>query len=573
MFNKKLGLSLYCAMLAATPTLAKPPSFVDDLVTTATYDVNSMREACTTGVAAKWMVFSIFEGEIDYEQLIVRNGTAALNTSKYMNSFIAWDGGSTLIGRVDAITPAWHGLGLSGKAGFPVVCMNEPLTGTTNMPYTDDDICIYGGYSFNQFELTFKDGVNDGYGYQFGPDFGPGFRGVDDDGNGSTDDDANCADGPDGAPGYAGVDDDGNGTTDEINERYFCACGLDPPSECSGVDDVLGPNGLNQSQMRRAGEYLTLGSDGCPGTCGVDDDGNGITDWLVPVTIDYDTYDDDQDGTTDEIGAAGVDDNANGVTDEPGEADQVPDLGDYGFGDDSDDITGEVLTLIAMRANVGSITALCLMVDASFNDGQFQMQDVFLAQFADVGSGPDEIGPDFYQANQHYSYAFCASGSCYGAQLWLDDDIANPVETVGPGVNTEHLDKNTDNEMAVIFIQAQSGLFTPFSNKTMSGNKYLGDQFWIIQGPPGEEDVIVGSDRDADFDVDGVDFSVFASCFNKAGNPPRTLGCSATDAEAFDADGDGDVDGVDFSRFASCFNKAGNPPRAAGCLPNLTACP
>lgn len=68
-------------------------------------------------------------------------------------------------------------------------------------------------------------------------------------------------------------------------------------------------------------------------------------------------------------------------------------------------------------------------------------------------------------------------------------------------------------------------------------------------------------DRDQDGDVDGVDFAIFASCFNGAGQPPRTSGCSAADAAAFDSDDDGDVDGVDFSEFASCFNKAGNTPR------------
>lgn len=73
------------------------------------------------------------------------------------------------------------------------------------------------------------------------------------------------------------------------------------------------------------------------------------------------------------------------------------------------------------------------------------------------------------------------------------------------------------------------------------------------------------SDRDSDGDVDGVDFSIFASCFNKAGNPPRMLGCNTDAAQAFDYDCDGDVDGVDFSIFASCFNKAGNPPRTIGC--------
>ena len=33
------------------------------------------------------------------------------------------------------------------------------------------------------------------------------------------------------------------------------------------------------------------------------------------------------------------------------------------------------------------------------------------------------------------------------------------------------------------------------------------------------------ADFDEDCDVDGIDFAVFASCYNKAGNPPRSLGC------------------------------------------------
>jgi hypothetical protein len=69
------------------------------------------------------------------------------------------------------------------------------------------------------------------------------------------------------------------------------------------------------------------------------------------------------------------------------------------------------------------------------------------------------------------------------------------------------------------------------------------------------------ADFDEDGDVDGVDFSVFAACFNGAGKPPRTEGCSSEHMSDADFDDDGDVDGVDFSAFASCFNKAGNPPR------------
>jgi polyhydroxybutyrate depolymerase len=78
----------------------------------------------------------------------------------------------------------------------------------------------------------------------------------------------------------------------------------------------------------------------------------------------------------------------------------------------------------------------------------------------------------------------------------------------------------------------------------------------------------VPADRDGDEDVDGVDFSVFASCFNGAGNPPRTLGCDLGDQSGLDFDDDGDIDGVDFSTFASCFNGAGNPPRTLGCPEN-----
>jgi uncharacterized protein (TIGR03790 family) len=73
------------------------------------------------------------------------------------------------------------------------------------------------------------------------------------------------------------------------------------------------------------------------------------------------------------------------------------------------------------------------------------------------------------------------------------------------------------------------------------------------------------ADQDEDGDVDGIDFSVFAACFNNAGNPPRTIGCDAGDVGLFDFDCDGDVDGLDFSVFASCFNKAEQLPRP--CLP------
>jgi len=80
--------------------------------------------------------------------------------------------------------------------------------------------------------------------------------------------------------------------------------------------------------------------------------------------------------------------------------------------------------------------------------------------------------------------------------------------------------------------------------------------------------LVPGVDIDADGDVDGNDFGVFAACFNKAGRPPRKRGCSPWQAAAFDSDGDGDLDGIDFGAFAACFNGAGNPPRTLGCPQN-----
>lgn len=62
-------------------------------------------------------------------------------------------------------------------------------------------------------------------------------------------------------------------------------------------------------------------------------------------------------------------------------------------------------------------------------------------------------------------------------------------------------------------------------------------------------------DYNADGWVDGIDYGVFASCFNGAGNPPPAASCALADF-----DGDGDVDGSDFGWFAACFNGSGNPP-------------
>jgi hypothetical protein len=211
-----------------------------------------------------------------------------------------------------------------------------------------------------------------------------------------------------------------------------------------------------------------------------------------------------------------------------------------------------------------------MIVQPQNASAQFSIQDVtFFVNLHNL-EGVDEIGPDFYQPDTRYNYAFCAAGSSYGAQLWIANDVGNIVETIGPKVDTNHLNKSIDREAGFFPAQLQNGLYTTMQNVDFTTNSTFGDMFQIVEG-----DIvpIVAQDRDKDGDVDGVDFSIFASCFNKAGNPPRTLGCSSDDADAFDQDGDNDVDGVDFAKFASCFNKAGNPPRKTGCIPETTGPP
>lgn len=63
----------------------------------------------------------------------------------------------------------------------------------------------------------------------------------------------------------------------------------------------------------------------------------------------------------------------------------------------------------------------------------------------------------------------------------------------------------------------------------------------------------VSADLDDDGDVDGVDFGIFAACFNGA-NPTKP-GCAMADLNQ-----DSQVDGVDYGYFASCFNGSNNPP-------------
>ena len=73
-------------------------------------------------------------------------------------------------------------------------------------------------------------------------------------------------------------------------------------------------------------------------------------------------------------------------------------------------------------------------------------------------------------------------------------------------------------------------------------------------------------DYDEDGDVDGLDFSHFVTCYNKANNLSRCFnGYDLTkNGKRSDIDNDRDVDLVDFLAFANCYNGAEQKPRDCG---------
>jgi len=113
---------------------------------------------------------------------------------------------------------------------------------------------------------------------------------------------------------------------------------------------------------------------------------------------------------------------------------------------------------------------------------------------------------------------------------------------------------------------AEDWLLDEVRSVSEDGRSFTGPGFNLVKNAPEAwiATFPAPADIDGDSDVDASDFSFFAACFNKAGNPPRG-GCSSLQSAAFDFDNDRDIDGADFAVFAACFNKAGNPPRTAGC--------
>jgi hypothetical protein len=308
--------------------------------------------------------------------------------------------------------------------------------------------------------------------------------------------------GNDGQPGIAGVDDDLDGVTDEANECLS-----------------LRPTTVSQGYGHRGSNAYQAGRDSAPGIAGVDDDGNGVID-------DYG-----------EIGSPGS--------------------------DDGDDRFREMRHFI-MKGNFNSTSFVYFNFDISTNsENRLSINDVVNAG-GSVLAGANEIAHGFYQAYTQYNYAFCVSGTCYGAMLWTGPDIANPDETLGPAVSSHHTGP-ADNIVAF----AIEGFVALYHRQIqVLGNTNFHDSLWIVSGPAATHYPSPSADLDRDKDVDGFDFLTFSNCYNGSNRPPL----AACADEHADLDRDGDVDGFDFLTFSNCYNGSNRKPLAACFPPNLTAC-
>ncbi len=145
--------------------------------------------------------------------------------------------------------------------------------------------------------------------------------------------------GADGEWGRAGVDDDGNGTTDDLGEQGWP--GSDDP--WNRVFDTWHPRMSANSQFVNLGRVppfrstsgVSLGPDGQPGRAGVDDDGNSTTDTLPADWGEVGLWDDfiPDAGPDGKPGKRGIDDDGDGIIDNatellwPGTDDTAYDLG------------------------------------------------------------------------------------------------------------------------------------------------------------------------------------------------------------------------------------------------------
>jgi len=203
--------------------------------------------------------------------------------------------------------------------------------------------------------------------------------------------------------------------------------------------------------------------------------------------------------------------------------------------------------------------------DYIFPDGTFtgdrlgirvvRVQDPDSGGFCFVPSEPNSPSPlnggILVQPDAQLSWVSGSTGTCEITYDVMFGTTNPPVGTICSGINVTTCDPGPLTFETIYFWKVVATTDTGPAEGPV----------WSFTVTP----ACIPADDDCDNDVDGLDFSVFASCFNKAGNPPRALGCDATAQANMDFDNDGDVDGIDFGVFASCFNKAGNPPRTLGC--------
>jgi hypothetical protein len=312
--------------------------------------------------------------------------------------------------------------------------------------------------------------------------------------------------GDDGKCGVANVDDDLDGTTDEFNECL-----------------ATRPTSVNGGYGNRDGTGFRGGVDAAAGVAGVDDDANGVTDDM------------------DELGWPGS--------------------------DDGDDTTRQAYWMI-LDASVQTTSLIDVEIDPASPGDVFNLRHVVSAAESQL-ERTNEIVRGYYRAHVHYNWAFCSSGTCYGAVIWDETDMANPDETLGPVTNTNHTGASENLVGFVSNISYRGDSPSQFIRRQYTlGCTNFSNTFWVISGNPAQYYPSPSPDLDNDKDVDGFDFLTFSNCYNGSNKLPLAA-CSNSHA---DLDDDGDVDGFDFLTFSNCYNGSNRKPLAACFTPNLTTC-
>ena len=199
-----------------------PREWSDDFSAVITYDTTSLFAPCYAGPSTRYTIMEVLTGDISNDHAVSGGGNLRITSRLPSQALTNWRYIAAIVGviRFGQSCPDVSGL--------------DFLEGTE--PFTANDVCIYGGSMFTPWHL--KDAPGEDSGHGFGPDGQPGVAGIDDDQDGTTDENdewpalrdttvnsgfghsgANAYQaGVDAAPGAAGVDDDGNGTTDEYGE-------------------------------------------------------------------------------------------------------------------------------------------------------------------------------------------------------------------------------------------------------------------------------------------------------------------------------------------------------------------